>query len=155
MGNFAVPIAIAVMVGLDFGLKEMAHTDKLNVPQGLENSKPRASWLVDMTRVSVGEAFLAIIPAILVFILMFMESSICALIINKKENKLKKGTGYHLDIFLICLINGISGSIGGSWVCAATVRAVSHASSLTMYSTNNPPGEKPQIVGVKGDNYNH
>jgi hypothetical protein len=79
-----------------------------------------------------------------------METCICALIIGKKEMKLQKGGGFHLDIFLVCMINGGTAAIGGSWVCAATVRAVAHASSLIVFSTNNPPGEKPSIVGVKG-----
>jgi solute carrier family 4 anion exchanger 2 len=80
---------------------------------------------------------------------MFMETSICSLIISKKENKLVKGSGYYLDILLISLINGGLVTIGGCWVCAATVRAVAHASSLTVYSTNNPPGEKPSILGLR------
>ncbi|XP_035714633.1 band 3 anion transport protein isoform X1 [Folsomia candida] len=149
LGNFAVPIAIALMVGIDYSLMERATTKKLEVPDGLKNSKPRSSWMVDVSPIPWHMAFLAIVPATLVFILMFMETCICALIIGKKENKLQKGGGYHLDIFLICVINGGLACIGGCWVCAATVRAVAHASSLIVFSTNNPPGEKPSIVGVK------
>ncbi len=77
-----------------------------------------------------------------------METSICGRLISKKDNKLKKGTGFHIDIFLVALINDLCTSIGGCWVCAATVRAVSHTTSLVIYSTNNPPGEKPAILGV-------
>jgi len=82
-----------------------------------------------------------------------MEMSICSLIIAKKENKLKKGTGFFVDIFLVCVINGCLMTIGGCWVGAATVRAVAHASSLVIFSTNNPPGEKPTILGVRGNYY--
>lgn len=41
LGNFAVPIAIALMVGIDYSLMERATTKKLEVPDGLKNSKPR------------------------------------------------------------------------------------------------------------------
>ena len=39
--------------------------------------------------------------------------------------------------------------MGGPWICAATVRAVSHVSALTVMSTDHAPGEPPRIVGVK------
>ena len=60
-----------------------------------------------------------------------------------------KGTGVHWDIVLLCAINCLGSLIGGPWICAATVRAVSHVSALTVMSTNNAPGEPPTIVGVK------
>lgn len=82
--------------------------------------------------------------------LMFMETSICGRLIAKKEHKLVKGTGFHLDVILVTLANVGCTVIGGSWVCAATVRSVAHATSLIVYSTNNAPGEKPVILGVQG-----
>ena len=39
--------------------------------------------------------------------------------------------------------------MGGPWICAATVRAMSHVSALTVMSTDHAPGEPPRIVGVK------
>lgn len=33
----------------------------------------------------------------------------------------------------------------------ATVRALGHITALTVYSKNNPPGEKPTIVKVQGE----
>ncbi|ODM91903.1 Anion exchange protein 2 [Orchesella cincta] len=148
LGNFAVPIAIIAMVGTDRLLVNHTETEKLDVPQGLSNSKPRASWIIDITNVPVGMVFLAIIPAFLVFILIFMETSICGRLVAKKDNKLKKGGGFHLDIFLLGIINAGAASVGGCWVCAATVRAVAHTTSLVVFSTNNPPGEKPAILGA-------
>jgi solute carrier family 4 anion exchanger 2 len=38
---------------------------------------------------------------------------------------------------------------GGPWICAATVRAVSHTAALTVMSTTHAPGESPKIVAVK------
>ena len=34
----------------------------------------------------------------------------------------QKGAGLHWDIVLLCLINAISATFGGPWICAATVR---------------------------------
>ena len=41
-----------------------------------------------------------------------------------------KGAGVHWDIVLLCLINCLGAFMGGPWICAATVRAVAHVSSL-------------------------
>lgn len=43
----------------------------------------------------------------------------------------------------------ISGFIGGPWQCAATVRSISHVSSLIVWSKTHAPGELPHIIEVK------
>ena len=40
------------------------------------------------------------------------------------------------------------GLFGGPWICAATVRAVSHVSALLVISTNVIPGESARVVGA-------
>lgn len=81
---------------------------------------------------------------------LFTFNLIFRLIIDKKERKLKKGSGFHLDIVLVCMMNAVCGIIGGPWLSAATVRSVSHVSALTVMSRTHAPGEKPHIVEVKG-----
>ena len=66
-------------------------------------------------------------------------------------DKLKKGRGVHWDIVLLSLLNSISGLFGGPWICAATVRAMSHLAALTVMSTTHAPGESPKIVEIKGN----
>ena len=92
--------------------------------------------------------FAAVIPALLLYLLLFMETHICELIMMEKTKE-KKGAGLHLDIVLLALINLVSGAIGGPWICAATVRAVSHVSALTVMSTTHVPGEAPKVVGIR------
>lgn len=72
------------------------------------------------------------------------------LIIAKKERKLQKGSGFHLDIVLVNVINLMCGIIGAPWMSAATVRSVAHVSSLTVMSQTHAPGQKPHIIEVKG-----
>ena len=52
--------------------------------------------------------FIAVVPAILVFILIFIETLIASQIVNKKERNLKKGSGYHLDILLIGMFERVA-----------------------------------------------
>ena len=70
--------------------------------------------------------------------------------VTRKEMHLRKWDGLHLNILLICIVNTGMGYIGSAWVAAPTIRSVTHASSLAIFSINNPPGEKPKILGVHG-----
>jgi solute carrier family 4 anion exchanger 2 len=72
-----------------------------------------------------------------------------------EKTKGAKGAGLHLDIVLLALINLICGFFGGPWICAATVRAVSHVSALTVMSTSHVPGEALKVVGVRDQRVSH
>lgn len=150
LGDFGVPIAIIVMVLLDY-VTPGTYTEKLTVPEGLSPSKPDArGWIIPPSGgIPVWAAFAAIVPAMLVYILLFMETHISELIIDKKERKLKKGSGFHVDIVLVCLVNVGCGLLGAPFVCAATVRSVTHVSALTVMSRTHAPGDKPHIIEVK------
>lgn len=153
LGDFGIPISLIIMVMVDYLIKD-AFTEKLYVPDGLTptNTK-RSSWLINPLGIEmvlpVWSYFAAAIPAMLVFILIFMESQITSVIVNKKERNLKKGSGYHLDLLLIGMFSTLSGVLGIPMICAATVRSVAHVSALSVFSRTHAPGEKPKLVDVK------
>lgn len=78
-----------------------------------------------------------------------MNLYVFRLIIDKPERKLKKGSGFHLDIVLVCLLNVGCGFMGAPWMCVATVRSVAHVSAVTVMSRTHAPGEKPHLIEVK------
>ena len=125
LGDFGVPIAIAAMLLVDW-LAGDSITEKLNIPDGIQVTNASArSWLISPTGRSelalpVWAMFAAIIPAILLYLLIFMETQICELIIMERTGE-AKGAGLHLDIVLLSFINLFSSIVGGPWVCAATV----------------------------------
>lgn len=79
MGDFGVPIAIIVMVALDYVVP--TYTEKLKVPEGLSPSNPAVrGWIIPpsglQVPVEIWMMFAAGIPALLVYILVFMETHI-------------------------------------------------------------------------------
>ena len=64
---------------------------------------------------------------------------------------MKKGTGFHWDILLTCMINCVSGVLGAPFMTPACVRTVSHASALTVVDTKVAPGEAHKICGAHGE----
>uniref|UniRef100_A0A669DWQ1 Anion exchange protein n=1 Tax=Oreochromis niloticus TaxID=8128 RepID=A0A669DWQ1_ORENI len=153
IGDFGVPIAILIMVLVDYSIED-TYTQKLSVPSGFSVTNPdKRGWFISPLG-SNGEfpiwmMFACCLPALLVFILIFMETQITTLIVSKKERMLVKGSGFHLDLLLIVVLGGTSALFGLPWMAAATVRSVTHVNALTVMSKAVAPGDKPRIQEVK------
>uniref|UniRef100_A0A8B9ZCJ2 Anion exchange protein n=1 Tax=Buteo japonicus TaxID=224669 RepID=A0A8B9ZCJ2_9AVES len=153
IGDFGVPISIFIMALVDFFIKD-TYTQKLNVPKGLEvtNSSARGWFINPMGKDNsfpIWMMFASVVPALLVFILIFLETQITTLIVSKPERKLVKGSGFHLDLLLIVAMGGVAALFGMPWLSATTVRTITHANALTVMSKTSAPGEKSQILEVK------
>lgn len=152
---------------------------KLSVPKGFSVTSPtKRGWLINPLgsdgNFPIWMMFACCLPALLVFILIFMETQIttwvharvtldslnsstlriyvfcpCSLIVSKKERMLVKGSGFHLDLLLIVVLGGTSAVFGLPWMAAATVRSVTHVNALTVMSKAVAPGDKPRIQEVK------
>uniref|UniRef100_A0A8B9STB4 Anion exchange protein n=1 Tax=Anas platyrhynchos TaxID=8839 RepID=A0A8B9STB4_ANAPL len=152
IGDFGVPISIFIMALADFFVKD-TYTQKLKVPKGLEvtNSTARGWFINPMGKNNsfpIWMMFASVVPALLVFILIFLETQITTLIVSKPERKLVKGSGFHLDLLLIVAMGGVAALFGMPWLSATTVRTITHANALTVMSKTSG-GEKPQILEVK------
>uniref|UniRef100_A0A8C7N7W4 Anion exchange protein n=1 Tax=Oncorhynchus kisutch TaxID=8019 RepID=A0A8C7N7W4_ONCKI len=125
VGDFSIIISILVFCGIDYLL-------------GLDTPKLLHKYVCVFA-----------VPALLVTILIFMDQQISAVIVNRKENKLKKGCGYHLDLFWVGILMAVCSFLGLPWYVAATVISIAHIDSLKMESESSAPGEQPQFLGVR------
>ena len=71
-------------------------------------------WFIPPTGISqplpIWAMFAAFLPAILLYVLLFMETHICELIMMEKtKGPNDKGAGVHLDIVLLSAINMFTG----------------------------------------------
>uniref|UniRef100_A0A7N6AXG4 Anion exchange protein n=1 Tax=Anabas testudineus TaxID=64144 RepID=A0A7N6AXG4_ANATE len=153
IGDFGVPIAILIMVMVDYNIDD-TYTQKLSVPNGFSVTNPdKRGWIISPLGTNgdfpIWMMFGCCFPALLVFILIFMETQITSLIVSKKERMLVKGSGFHLDLLLIVFLGGTSALFGLPWMAAATVRSVTHVNALTVMSKAVAPGDKPRIQEVK------
>ncbi|XP_069337605.1 band 3 anion transport protein [Eulemur rufifrons] len=153
IGDFGVPISILIMVLVDFFI-EHTYTQKLSVPDGLQVSNSSArGWVIHplglFSPFPIWMMFAAALPALLVFILIFLESQITTLIISKPERKMVKGSGFHMDLLLVVGMGGVAALFGMPWLSATTVRSVTHANALTVMGKASTPGAAAQIQEVK------
>uniref|UniRef100_A0A4W4FYB1 Anion exchange protein n=1 Tax=Electrophorus electricus TaxID=8005 RepID=A0A4W4FYB1_ELEEL len=148
ISDFAVFLTIMVMVLVDYlvGIP----SPKLNVPDTFEPTAKGRGWLMNpLGSNPTWTLFAAAIPALLCTILIFMDQQISAVIINRKEHKLKKGCGYHLDLLLVGVMLGVCSLMGLPWFVAATVLSITHVNSLKVESECSAPGEQPKFLGIR------
>uniref|UniRef100_A0AC35U0J7 Anion exchange protein n=1 Tax=Rhabditophanes sp. KR3021 TaxID=114890 RepID=A0AC35U0J7_9BILA len=148
LSDFAVMIAIIVMTFIDIFVG--INTPKLNVPDTFRPTWEGRGWFIPPFNGNpYYSAAIAFFPALLACILIFMDQQISAVIVNRKENKLKKGCGYHLDLFVLSLLIIIVGALGLPIYVAATVLSINHVNSLRIESESRAPGEVAQFIGVR------
>ncbi|XP_017550996.1 solute carrier family 4 member 4a isoform X4 [Pygocentrus nattereri] len=148
ISDFAIILAILIfccvdaLVGVD--------TPKLIVPSEFKPTSPLRGWFVPPFGGNPWWVYLAsALPALLVTILLFMDQQITAVIVNRKEHKLKKGAGYHLDLFWVAVLIALCSFMGLPWYVAATVISIAHIDSLKMETETSAPGEQPKFLGVR------
>ncbi|ENN75910.1 hypothetical protein YQE_07552, partial [Dendroctonus ponderosae] len=152
ISDFAVIIAIISMTFLD--MWSNIPTPKLQVPHEFKPTLPNRGWVVHpFSHNPIYSILVALPPALLGTILIFMDQQITSVIINRKEYKLKKGCGYHLDLFVLSGLIQLCSVMGLPWFVAATVLSINHVNSLKLESECAAPGEKPQFLGVREQRY--
>ncbi|XP_056131621.1 solute carrier family 4 member 4a [Lampris incognitus] len=148
ISDFAIILAILIFVGVDILVG--VDTPKLIVPTEFKPTSPNRGWFVAPFGGNPWWVYLASgLPALLVTILLFMDQQITAVIVNRKEHKLKKGAGYHLDLFWVAVLMVVCSFMGLPWYVAATVISIAHIDSLKMETETSAPGEQPKFLGVR------
>ncbi|XP_052813602.1 anion exchange protein 2-like isoform X2 [Mya arenaria] len=153
LGDFGIFLAIVLMVLFDYICAD-TFTQKLALPTTtFSHTTGQETWFVNpmgqTQTMTPGLMVVAVIPAFLIFLLLFLESQLTQMLLHKNEFMLKKGTGFHLDQFILGVVILLCSIFGLPWMCPATVRSVAHVSSLAVMSRTHAPGEKPKLLGVK------
>ncbi|XP_069770112.1 sodium bicarbonate cotransporter 3-like isoform X1 [Narcine bancroftii] len=148
ISDFAVFLTILAMALIDFFVG--VPSPKLAVPDQFEPTRKDRGWFIDPLGQNQWWTMLAaFVPALLCTILIFMDQQITAVIVNRKEHKLKKGCGYHLDLLMVAIMLGVCSIMGLPWFVAATVLSISHVNSLKVESECSAPGEQPKFLGIR------
>ncbi|KAL1230860.1 Electroneutral sodium bicarbonate exchanger [Trichinella pseudospiralis] len=147
VADFNVTIAILLMTAAKWAVG--TDVPCLEVPDKLNPTKER-DWILNPLDVKPWWMALAcFLPACFFSILILMDQNITSVIINRPENKLKKGYGYHLDLAVIAVLMFVCSIFGIPFYVAATVISLMHVESLRIMSETTAPGDAPQFLGLK------
>mmetsp|Transcript_19117 Transcript_19117/g.39564 ORF Transcript_19117/g.39564 Transcript_19117/m.39564 type:complete len:611 (-) Transcript_19117:153-1985(-) len=152
--DFAVTLSVLIMTAINEFLFNDVDTEQLNVPNTFEPSFqccdsscttffpdecPEQSeaygsrdWFVDFSDLN-GKGWVPIVaagPAILAFLLVFLDSGITWHLVNHPNNNLQHGEAYNYDLCLVGMFNFVNGCFGLPWLVATTVPCIIHLNSL-------------------------
>jgi len=151
-------VAMGTMTLLGVAVEEKVITDKVSYgnpfTDGFRPTKyQERGWIINplglVKTIHPGLPFAAVIPALFIGILLFMEVELTGVLLNKKENNLQKLPGYNIDLLLMGVLTFVCGLFGFPWMCAAPLRTISHFNALSVWSTSHAPGERPFLIEVK------
>jgi hypothetical protein len=95
-------------------------------------------WFADLGDVN-GKAWLpfaAAGPALLSYVLFYLDNGITWHLIYNPANNIKHGEAYNYDLFLNGLVNMVNGFLGLPWLVATTVPCIIHLNNLTEKDEN-------------------
>ena len=129
LSDFGPAIALGIMSLIAFLTRNAIPQDFLSAPEQFGTTSGRP-WLVDLWAVENWVKAMAIIPAALVTVLVYLDQNITARLVNSPDHQLQKGVAYHLDLGLVGILMAICSFFGLPWLVAATVRSLNHVRSL-------------------------
>lgn len=146
ISDFGPPVIILGVSALSLlpALRSVGTFTRLSMPGGFALSGGRP-LLVNMLALPLAFRFLALLPAIFLATLFFLDQNITVRTVNSPSHKLKKGAAYHLDLATLGLLTGLTSLMGLPWMCSATVQSLNHVRAMTMYTKSKSKDGKSEI----------
>lgn len=154
ISDFAPTIGVGTGMGVASAIAKQYAVEfpKLQIADVVATTSGRP-WLVPLMDLSPKMRVLCAVPALMATILLFMDQNITVHLVMSKKNKLKKGSGLHLDMLIISLITAMTSLLGMPWMVAATAQSVAHIRSLEEYeqvTSTNADGASETTPKFKG-----
>mmetsp|Transcript_16326 Transcript_16326/g.33115 ORF Transcript_16326/g.33115 Transcript_16326/m.33115 type:complete len:576 (-) Transcript_16326:245-1972(-) len=147
IADYAATVSILFFSAVPYMTSKVrrVNIEKLQVPDTFETTSGR-SWLVDLGDIHPGAAVGAIIPGFILTVLFFFDHNVSSLLAQSKEFKLKKGSAYHWDFFIIGINILITGLLGIPPVNGLIPQAPLHTKSLAEVEFEGEGSKKKEVV---------
>ncbi|MCK5941294.1 MAG: HCO3- transporter [Planctomycetes bacterium] len=151
ISDFGPAIAIGLMTWFAVA-NDAVRVEAPAVPEQFATTSGR-SWWVDPFALPTWAIFASLAPAIMATILLFLDQNITTRLVNAGSNRLTKGSGFHLDLFVVGGITVASSCFGLPWIVAATVHSLNHVKSLaTVRTVPVGGGESREVIASVREN---
>jgi hypothetical protein len=130
------------------------HIEHLQLPMEFGTTTGRG-WFPDLTDISIGHIFYAMIPGFVITVLFYFDHNISALFAqipnpDDHSKELKKGSYFHLDFFVLGICMFVTGILGIPPCTGMIPQAPLHTKSLrVMRRAKNDLGEYTQEYEVE------
>lgn len=135
ISDFGPPMIIIGVSALTLlpAVQALGSFSRLSLPGGFMLSGGRA-LLVPMLTLPWNYRLLALLPAIFLATLFFLDQNITVRTVNSPSHKLAKGAAYHMDLCALGILTFLASITGLPWMCSATVQSLNHVRAMTRYS---------------------
>ena len=144
VSDFGPAIAIALMTLFAISRRGV-FLEAPQIPDIFSTTNGRA-WTVNLWDVPTWAILAAVGPAIMATILLFLDQNITTRLVNAKANKLTKGAGFHLDLFVVGMITLGLSFFALPWIVAATVHSLNHVKSLAVIKAVEERGGPSEVI---------
>ncbi|XP_074593858.1 solute carrier family 4 member 11-like isoform X2 [Brevipalpus obovatus] len=124
LADYALPVAVILLsfvgsfIFKDIPVESFRYTDTFEIGRAHIEELPLSA------------AFAAMGLGFSLSLLFFMDQNIAAAMVNNPCNKLKKGCAYHLDLFVVGILNGFLSLYGFPWMHGVLPHSPLHVRSL-------------------------
>ncbi|KAJ8601278.1 hypothetical protein CTAYLR_007749 [Chrysophaeum taylorii] len=115
---------------------------------GAAGASRRVFDLVDLSLLAVPYRLVAIVPAVFLAMLFFLDHNITVRTVNSPSNKLVKGVAYHHDLAALGLVTACASLLGLPWMCSATVQSLNHVRALSTYRDVDDVSAQPPAAAL-------
>ncbi|XP_022239063.1 sodium bicarbonate transporter-like protein 11, partial [Limulus polyphemus] len=124
LADYALPVAVITLSFIGSFVFQDIRTEHFHYNTDISFTRGRVEelpWTAAVAAMGLGFAL---------SLLFFMDQNISAAMVNNPCNKLKKGPGYHLDLFVVGILNGFLSLFGLPWMHGVLPHSPLHVRSL-------------------------
>mmetsp|Transcript_1537 Transcript_1537/g.4505 ORF Transcript_1537/g.4505 Transcript_1537/m.4505 type:complete len:548 (-) Transcript_1537:34-1677(-) len=118
---------------------------RVNVPRNFGTTDGR-SWVLDFFSLEGWAIVLALVPALIILVLFIFDHNVSSIMAQGAEFKLKKGSAYHLDFFVLGVCIVVTGILGIPPCNGLIPQAPLHTKSLGVLRTEERNGVRVDVV---------
>jgi len=150
LSDFGPSIALGSMTAVALYFQSDVPLEPLPVPEQFGTTADRP-WLVAFWNVPPWVPIAAIVPATLAAVLIYMNQNITTRLIDKPENQLQRGIGYHLNMAVVGLLILLCSPFALPWLMASVIPSLNHLRSLSETEDVTGPGgrARQKVVSVR------
>jgi len=129
-GDIGPSLAVLIVTGISYAF-DPVFVSRLNIrgPVGYSTTTGRP-WVVPIGDIEIGFVFLAAVTGFLLFLVVFIDQNVCTYIVERPENKLRKGTAYSWNMVVVGILNIIASVLGIPWMYAGLPHSLLHVYAL-------------------------
>ncbi|XP_053206492.1 solute carrier family 4 member 11-like [Panonychus citri] len=140
LSDYALPISVVIFSAIGSFLFSAIETEQFKFSESFTFKMASFDSLTPGSIVVAGGLGFAL------SLLFFMDQNISAALVNTPYNNLKKGSGYHLDLLIVGLLNAFTALTGLPWMHGILPHSPLHARSLADIEERVENGCVKQVV---------